>query len=172
MLNKTQVISSFNCQIIVDEKDVVYLRDIADLILDKLPGAISATLSGAFKSLVSTGGYGFGVSSDFSLGLSHTRIKRYVDILADRYKIPPYIADQIEHNYGELSASILALFSDLNLPNIEDMHLTHSVSGHSVNIFKNTATGYATYIITGEILQLPYLSNTGYPFNTIKRVYQ
>lgn len=82
------------------------------------------------------------------------------------------IADQIYRDYADLSASILAHFHDLNLPNIDDMHLSHEVAGYSVNIFKTTASGYANYSITGEILQLQYLRNTGYPFNTIKRVYQ
>lgn len=172
MQNRVQVISSFNSEITVDEKDIVYLEDIAKLVMGAVPGAISAILSGAFKSLVSADGYGYGVASHFANGLANTRIKSYVDILASRCKIPLYIADQIYTDYADLSASILTHFHDLNLPNIEDMHLSHNVSGYTVNIFKTTASVYVNYTITGEIPQLPHLKNAGYQFNTIKRVYQ
>lgn len=172
MRSRTQIVSSFICEITVDEKDIVYLDDIARLVADALPGAISVILSGAFKSLVSTDGYGHGVTSHFANSLANTRIKRYTDILASRYKIPLYIADQVYANYADLSTSILIHFHDLNLPNIEDMHLMHDIVGYSVNIFKTTASVYVNYTITSEIPQLPHLKNTGYPFNTIKRVYQ
>lgn len=168
-----RIVNSFECTISVDEKDIVYLPSIAELVVDKLLGAINATLSGAFKSMVGTGGYAVGISDEFVTKLSHTRITRYVDILATRYKIPDYIRDQIEVGYGTISSSLLKVFYDLSVTNLDSMHLTPSVKSHSVSIFKNTATINAVYQITGNILKLPYISeNKGYPFKTIKRIYQ
>jgi hypothetical protein len=167
MRNRVSVKSSFTCEIAVDEKDIVYLADIGQLATYALPGAISAILSGAFKSCARNDDYGYGITSLFANNLANTRIKRYVDIITNRYKIPLYIADQLYRDYANLSANILAIFHDLDLPNIEDMHLSHDISGHLVNIFKATVSVYATYTITGEILRLPHLKNTGYQFNTI-----
>lgn len=114
-----------------------------------------------------------GVSDAFITKLNHTRITRYVDILATRYKIPDYIRDQIEVGYGTISSNLLRVFYDLSIENLDSMHLTSSVKSHSVSIFKNTATINVVYQITGNILKLPYISeNKGYPFKTIKRIYQ
>lgn len=168
-----RVVNSFECELTVDEKDIVYLPSITELVVDKLPGAISATFSGAFKSMVSTGGYNMGVSDTFITKLNHARITRYVDILATRYKIPDYIRDQIEAGYGTVGSNLLRVFYDLSIENLDSMHLTPSVKSHSVSIFKNTATINAVYQITGNILKPPYISeNKGYPFKTIKRIYQ
>lgn len=168
-----RVVNSFECELTVDEKDIVYLPSIAELVVDKLLGAINATLSGAFKSMVSTGGYNMGISDAFITKLNHTRITRYVDILATRYKIPDYIRDQIEVGYGTISSSLLKVFYDLSVTNLDSMHLTPSIKSHHFEIFKNTATINAVYQITGNILKLPYISeNKGYPFKTIKRIYQ
>lgn len=168
-----RVVNSFECELTVDEKDIVYLPSITELVVDKLPGAISATFSGAFKSMVGTGMHNMGVVDGPIIRLNHTRITRYVDILATRYKIPGYIRDQIEVGYGTISSNLLRVFYDLTIENLDSMHLTPSVKSHSVSIFKNTATINAVYQITGNILKLPYISeNKGYPFKTIKRIYQ
>lgn len=168
-----RVVNSFECELTVDEKDIVYLPSITELVVDKLPGAISATLSGAFKSMVGTGGYSLGISDGFIIKLSHTRITRYVGILSTRYRIPDYIREQIEVGYGTISGSLPRVFYDLTIENLDSMHLTPNVKSHSVSIFKNTATINAVYQITGNILQLPYISeDKGYPFKTIKRIYQ
>lgn len=166
MMPRIKFVSSYSCEITVDEKDSVYLKDILKLITDSLDGAIAAILNDSFGELINL----IHSNYEFVLGIISGRVSRYVRILAERYSIPQYIADQIERSFINLTINLLNSLTDMAVEDIGSMSISREIVESCSSVFKVTGRLDVVYHITGYILQLPRDVNGGYPFNSISRV--
>lgn len=165
MIPRIKFVSSYSCEITVDEKDSVYLKDILKLITDSLDGAIAAILNDSFGELIAVI-----ENSELASAIIGRRVSRYVRILTERYSIPQYIADQIGLSFINLAINLLNSLTDMAVEDIDSMSISHEIVESCSSVFKVTGRLDAVYRITGYILQLPRHVNSGYPFNSISRV--
>ncbi len=165
MIPRLKFVSSYSCEITVDEKDNIYLKDILKLITDSLDGAIAAILNDNFGELINVI-----ESYELASAIMGRRVSRYARILTERYSIPQYIADQIECSFINLAINLLNSLTDMAVEDIDSMSISHDIVESCSSVFKVTGRLDAVYRITGYILQLPRYVNGGYPFNSILQV--